>query len=95
MGLLGISVKGSLAIQTDRAAYRPGQAVNGKLTLVVHAPVDCAALVLTVSGVERAKWKTRGTSRRDSPNVHNTIDHKHTSVLFRSDLRLAEPPVTM
>ncbi|GLE03386.1 hypothetical protein PINS_up012288 [Pythium insidiosum] len=41
MGLLGISVKGSLSIQTDRPTYHPGDSVHGMVTLVVHEPIDC------------------------------------------------------
>lgn len=60
----------TLAVRTDRDAYRPGQRIDGTVELRVEEPVECRALSVTT------QWFVTGTGERENGPTAPVVLHR-------------------
>ncbi|TMW58558.1 hypothetical protein Poli38472_010117 [Pythium oligandrum] len=70
----------SLRVEVEQTRLRPGEVLTGKVTLVVHKPIEAQELIVTFTGTEFLTWdEIHGTYRSNNKKEHEilTLDMRY------------------
>ncbi|TYZ67185.1 hypothetical protein PybrP1_001967 [[Pythium] brassicae (nom. inval.)] len=80
-----IGVRGELHVAVDKPEYCAGDAVTGRLTVIVSETIQCDTLSFAISGEESAQWTERGDHHS---RYHEFLHHE----ILRAALPTPCPP---